>query len=306
MANMELPDFLELHTFSVAARWMHLTRAAAELNVTQGAVSQRIKQLELRLGTALFVRKGRELELTPAGHAVRLKAEALLAQRQALFAGSNAAEAMATRVRVVINTTPSLAGGWLVRRLAGFRAQHPDIDLQVACSLTFTRFRDSHAEIAIRFGAGAWPQVRAVPLMKDWIFPVASPALDPARWPQAGNWSSCPLLEDIEEAWQHWLPPGSRDVPVPVLRVNDALVLMHACQQGAGIALLRHRVSKAAIEAGQLVRLPGPAVPCRYAHWLVTPQSDSLSLRASEARDRVSAWLQDEAAREGAPAAQVP
>ncbi len=297
MSIESLPDFLELHTFVVAARWMHLTRAAAELNVTQGAVSQRIKQLELRLGTALFLRTGRELQLTVAGHAIRLKAEALLAQRESLFAGGPASAGGTSGQRVIINTTPSLARGWLLPRIAEFARDCPGVSLQVSCSASFTRFRDSDAEIAIRLGSGNWPQVDAIPLMKEWMFAAASPALAPETLPKGGDWSGTTLLEYVDEPWSRWLPESAR-APAPVLRVNDSLVLMEACLEGLGIALLRHRVAGALVTAGRLLRLPDAARPARFSYWLVTPRNDSLSVRARDARSAVSDWLLGQAGQD--------
>lgn len=300
MSTDALPDFVDLHTFVVAARWMHLTRAATELHVTQGAVSQRIKQLELRLGTALFVRTGRELQLTPAGHAVRQKAEVLLAQRDTLFGASPAEAVAAPGIRVIVNTTPSLARGWLLPRFPTFHREHPGIALQISCAASFTLFRDSHAEIAIRLGSGQWPQVDATPLMDEWMFPAMGPAMPPAALPQGGDWSSAHLLEYIGEPWSMWLPQGMR-VAAPVLRVNDSLVLMEACQEGLGIALLRHRVAGAAVAAGRLLRLPEAARPAPYTYWLVTPRNDSLSVQARDARARVADWLFRQAADDPVP-----
>jgi len=295
MSIESLPDFLELHTFVVAARWMHLTRAAEELNVTQGAVSQRIKQLELRLGTALFLRTGRELQLTVAGHAVRQKAEALLAQRESLFKElPDQRQAAPAGVRVIVNTTPSLARGWLLPRIPAFCRDHPGIALQVSCSASFTRFRDSHAEIAIRLGTGNWPQVDASPLMREWMFVAASPGLPRSALPHEGDWSGTTLLEYVDEPWSRWLP-DSANAPPPILRVNDSLVLMEACLEGLGIALLRHRVAGASLASGRLLRLPEAARPARFSYWLVTPRSDSLSVRAQAARAQVADWLQAQA-----------
>lgn len=296
-----LPDFLELHTFVVAARWMHLTQAAAELHVTQGAVSQRIKQLELRLGTALFVRTGRELQLTAEGQQVLHKAQALLAQRASLFSTGAAGEDRQATRRVIINTTPSVACGWLLPRLPLLARDLPEIALQVSCSQSFTRFRDSHAEIAIRFGAGQWPQVDALPLMDEWIFAACSPQLDSAALPRGTDWSGTRLLEDVDDSWARWLPAG-HGAPPPVLRFNDSLVLMEACAQGLGIALLRHRVAAGLLAQGRLRPLGGPARRARFSYWLVTPQQDSLSLAAREARNRVADWLRAEAGRAAPPA----
>ena len=294
MPTDTLPDFLELETFVIAARWMHLTRAAEELNVTQGAVSQRIKQLELRLGTALFLRTGRELQLTVAGHQVLQKAELLLGQRSALFASPADGVLHGPGIPVIVNTTPSLARGWLLPRLPGFVASHPRIALQVACATSFTRFRASHAEIAIRLGSGQWPQVEATALMDEWMFAAASPELEPTALPQQDDWSHTRLLEYVDEPWSAWLPEGTL-LPPPLLRFNDSLVLMEACVEGLGIAQLRQRVAGGLVATGRLRRLPLPTRPAKFSYWLVTPRHDSLSVRAREARATVAAWLMQQA-----------
>lgn len=287
-----LPDFDELHTFTVAARFLNLTRAAAELHVTQGAVSQRIKQLETRLGGPLFQRLGRELQLTTMGHEVRAKADILLAQRAALFHPDATA---ASPMTVILNTTPSLARGWLLPRLPALAESYPDLRIRVLCSLAFTRFRESTPEIALRYGAGNWPQTEARPFLQDWLYPVYSPRLDPARLPKDGDWSHCPLLEDIHAPWRKWFAERGVGRLQVLCGFNDAAVMLDAVERGYGIGLMRHRVVSSAIAEGRLVRLGEDRIDLDMMHWIVTPEADTLNDAARRARERVIGWLMDAA-----------
>jgi len=279
----------------VAARLLNLTRAAAELNVTQGAVSQRIKQLEGRLGGPLFQRLGRELQLTTLGHEVRAKAEILLTQRAALFLPESASTSPMT---VILNTTPSLARGWLLPRLPALAEACPDTRIRILCSLAFTRFRESTPEIALRYGAGNWPQTEARPFLQDWLYPVYSPKLDPAHLPKAGAWSHCPLLEDIHAPWRKWFAEREVGMPKVLCGFNDASVMLDAVERGYGIGLMRHRVVSSAITEGRLVRLGEDRIDLDMMHWIVTPETDTLNEAARQARESVIAWLID-AARDG-------
>jgi DNA-binding transcriptional LysR family regulator len=287
-----LPDFDELHAFAVSARLLSLTRAALELHVTQSAVSQRIKRLEERLGTPLFQRVGRELELTTAGHEVKAGAEALLAQRAALFRPELD---VAQTMTVIINTTPSLARGWLLPRLPALIESHPEIRVRIVCSLAFTRFRENTPEIALRFGTGAWPQTQARPFLQEWIYPVYSPLLDPALLPQEGLWAHCPLLDDIHTPWRDWFAQSGQRGPQILYEFNDSSVLLDAVERGYGIGLMRHRVCADAVAAGRLLRIGEDSLAAGAMHWIVTPETDTLTEAAQRARERVIRWLLKEA-----------
>jgi len=286
-----LPDFDELYAFAVSARLLSLTRAALELNVTQSAVSQRIKRLEERLGTPLFQRVGRELQLTTHGHEVKAKAETLLSQRATLFQPEIVTGGPMT---VIINTTPSLARGWLLPRLPSLIESHPDIRPRVMCSLAFTRFRENTPEIALRYGAGTWPHTKARPFLQEWYYPVYSPRLDPALLPKVDIWAHCPLLEDIHTPWRDWFAQFDQTAPQVLYEFNDSSVLMDAVERGYGIGLMRHRVCGEAVAEGRLMRIGADCVTSGSMHWIVTPEADTLSEASRRARERVIQWLLNE------------
>ena len=125
MSTNRLPPLNALRAFEAAARLEGISRAAEELAVTPGAVSQQIRQLEEQVGVQLFVRQGRALSLTEAGRAAAgVTSDA--------FAGlSHAVALMRQPVRrrsLTVSVAPSFAGKWLAPRLHRFQDQHPGIE----------------------------------------------------------------------------------------------------------------------------------------------------------------------------------
>ena len=169
-----LPPLTALRAFEAAARHGNFVKAAAELGVTAGAVSQHIKGLEERLGLTLFRRLARGVRLTEAGRAYlpgiadgfdRL-ARATLQVHESGLAG-----------RLTLTVLPSFAAGWLVRRLPAFRARHPDIDLVIRSERQTVDLHRDEADLAIRYGLGDFANLEATHLMREEIFPVCAPAL---------------------------------------------------------------------------------------------------------------------------------
>ena len=143
-----------LRAFEASARHLSFTRAAQELNVTQAAVSQQVRALEERLGTPLFRRLPRGLNVTDEGRALLPvlsdafgRIEAVLKQ----FEGGHFHEVL------TVGVVGTFAVGWLMPRLKAFRETHPFVELRL---LTHNNLVDPASEgldFAIRFGAGIWP-----------------------------------------------------------------------------------------------------------------------------------------------------
>ena len=204
-----LPPLTALRAFEAAARHGNFVKAAAELGVTAGAISQHIKGLEERLGLVLFRRLARGVRLTEAGRAYlpgiadgfdRL-ARATLQVHESGLAG-----------RLTITVLPSFAAGWLVRRLPAFRARHPDIDLVIRSERQTVDLHRDEADLAIRYGLGDFANLEATHLMREEIFPVCAPALlnadPPLRAP--ADLARHELLHDAgalgNEPWIRWQP----------------------------------------------------------------------------------------------------
>src|SRR6185437_10077725 len=169
-----LPSLNGLQVFESAARHLSFTHAAAELNVTQTAVSHQIRRLEEQLGVRLFLRKNRALQLTQEAR------DYLPAVSAAFDDLRRATDRLRHRQRtdvLMVSTTISLAAKWLVPRLGGFQEAHPGIEVRISTSTRLVDFRREEVDLAIRYGRGHWPGLRTDWLMQEDIFPVCSPSL---------------------------------------------------------------------------------------------------------------------------------
>src|SRR5262245_18383910 len=122
------PSLDLLRGFEAAARHLRFTQAAAELHVTQSAVSRQIKALEEDLGFKLFRRLNRALLLTEEGQALAQVVAAALADIERAV---NTLSVLAYDRPVTVTTTVSFAALWLVPRLARFRAAYPHTDIRI-------------------------------------------------------------------------------------------------------------------------------------------------------------------------------
>jgi len=201
-----LPSLNGLRAFEAAARHLSFTRAAADLNVTQTAISHQIRRLEEQLGLTLFIRRNRTLELTR---------EALdyLPSIRSAFADLHRATAKLRRNdregRLTVSTTASLATKWLISRVAAFQDANPGIEVRISTSTHLVDFQREEVDIAVRYGHGIWPGLRADWLMAEHIFPVCSPDLlndaRPLRTPEDLAHHTLLHTTVSREDWQLWL-----------------------------------------------------------------------------------------------------
>ncbi|RWO32292.1 MAG: transcriptional regulator GcvA [Mesorhizobium sp.] len=169
-----LPPLNPLRAFEATARHASLTKAAAELNVTHGAISHQIKALEQSLGVKLFERAGQRVKLTPHG------AELLPAVSTA-FDGIAAATQRMTRPAstgaLSVSCVPALLLLWMIPRLGSFTSQYPDVRLTLIPSNDAKDVRAPHIDICVHYGDGSWTDC----WMRKWsgleLFPVVSPTL---------------------------------------------------------------------------------------------------------------------------------
>src|SRR4030088_1559988 len=173
-----LPPLNALKAFEAAARSESLTRAAEELCVTQGAVSQQVKALEATLGIKLFFRERQRLVITEAGR------EYLAVVRDALDRIAMGTERLVQRQSsgaLTVSTSPDFAAKWLVHRLGRFAEAHPGIDLRVSATMHHVDFAREDVDVAVRHGDGNWNGLDAVRLCYGNLFPVCSPKLMSGR-----------------------------------------------------------------------------------------------------------------------------
>jgi LysR family glycine cleavage system transcriptional activator len=288
-----LPPLNALKAFEAAARSESLTRAAEELCVTQGAVSQQVKALEARLGIKLFFRERQRLVITEAGR------EYLAVVRDALDRIAVGTERLVQRQTsgvLTISTSPDFAAKWLVHRLGRFAEAHPDIDLRVSATMHHVDFAREEVDLAIRHGDGNWPGLNVVRLCSEQLFPVCSPKLASGRnrIKRASDLLKFPLLRlDDWKTWWRWFEAAGvadPDAHGPVL--NRASMLIDAAVDGQGVALARTALAAWDLINGRLVRPIDVSLRLSNTYWIVCPKATSALPKIKMFRE----WLLTQAA----------
>ena len=282
-----------LAAFEAAARHQNFAHAAEELHLTASAVSHHVRKLEARLGVSLFQRHARGVHLTAEGRQLADSASNALADMDGVLRGLRADRGEADRVR--FTTLHSWLNAWLMPRLPGFAARHPQVQVIVDTEIALARFDDGGPDLGIRHGPGHWPGLTAYPLMDETLFPVASPTLAGIEGVQApADIVRLPLVSDLaRQGWPDWL----RAAGVHGARVEarwtfgDSTDAMEAAAVGLGAALARERIVTPWLESGRLIRLPGPALPARWSYHVVHPAHRRLRPAARLFVD----WLLEEA-----------
>ncbi len=289
-----LPSLSGLRTFEAAARHLSFTEAAAELNVTQTAVSHQVRRLESQLGVTLFVRRGRALELTEAG---RILLPSVSSGFESLRSGVQALRRSEDQAVLTVTTIVSFATKWLVPRLSAFQAAHPDIDLRL---LTSTRINDLDREdidVAIRWGNGDWSDSLLIEkLMSEDLFPVCSPDLlrrgPPLLAP--GDLAQHTLLHTMPFAddWMMWLTAaGVQSVdPKAGPKFDLALNAIQAAIDGVGVALAHAAFVESDLAAGRLVVPFECRLPSEAAYYVVSPRAAAQQPKIARFRE----WLRAE------------
>lgn len=287
-----LPSLDALRVFEVAARHGSFSRAAAELHVTHGAVSHRIRSLEDHLTVRLFERRGNSMALTGEGSqlltSVNIAIDELNRGIERLR-GSNA-------IDLTVSLLPVMAARWLIPRLSRFHERFPDIDINIRTSLALANFRSDGVDLAIRYGAGRWPGLKAVKLADEELFPVCSPHFDGGNLPtDPSQLLGLPLLRDSNLPWAGWFKLVGIHLREDVRGTSftDANLLIQAAISGQGIALARKSIAAEEIAAGTLVKLFDSALRTNYSHFIVYPEESEKIRKVVVFRD----WLLNESAQ---------
>ncbi|WP_454621567.1 transcriptional regulator GcvA [Bradyrhizobium cenepequi] len=282
-----LPSLNGLRAFEAAARHLSFTQAAAELNVTQTAISHQIKRLEQELGIRLFVRQNRALTLTPKA------AEYLPGVRAAFNDLRLATDRLLRREDdhvLTVSTLASLAAKWLLPRLSTFQEAHPGIDVRITTSTSLVDFQRDNVDAAIRYGRGQWQGLRADWLMADELFPVCSPSLlkgeKPLRCPE--DLRDHVLLHTSNansDDWRLWLTAAGLPADLskqPGITFDLIFMTIQAAIDGIGVAMGRTSYVQDDIAKGRLVVPFKIALPADAGFYLVSPQArtDSPKLAA--------------------------
>ena len=277
---MRTPNLNTLRMFDAAARHGSFARAADELHLTQGAVAQRVRQLEADLGQPLFSRLPRGLTLTTSGalyHKEIRKALALIDQ---------ASRALTPETqKVTLSVPPSFATKWLVPRLAAFAASHPAISLDLRASETLTNFATDDIDMVIRQGPHLpHDGLKTLPLAPLSLCAVAQPGTAPLlSVPE--DFQSYPLIEDGHRHWHHLFETHDLAPPKAALQFNQTALAIDAAIAGQGIAMAPELLIIDALDKGDLAVI-WRAPSGDHSYHILHPD------RPHPARDAVIAWLQ--------------
>jgi LysR family transcriptional regulator, glycine cleavage system transcriptional activator len=289
-----LPPLNTLKAFEAAARHESFTRAAQELCVTQGAVSQQVKALEGELGLKLFKRERQGLVVTIAG---REYLEVVRAALDQIAAGTERLLKHQQSGRLTVSTSPDFAAKWLVPRLSRFTEAHPDIDLRISATMPHVDFAREDVDIAVRHGDGNWSALHAACLCSEELFAVCSPRLIAGRRrvQHPADVLELPLLHlDSRRGWVQWLESAGvctdKELQGPIL--NRASMLIDAAIDGQGFALARSALASWDLLNSRLVRPFPQALPLSKLYWIVCPSTTAAVPKIATFRD----WLLAEAA----------
>ncbi|MEL7124915.1 MAG: transcriptional regulator GcvA [Pseudomonadota bacterium] len=252
-----LPPLTALRAFDAAARHMSFAKAAEELHVTPAALSFQIKSLEEHLGTQVFRRLNRAVELTEAGHAL---APGVADGFQTLATAWRAAERTQENHTLTVTAGPAFTAKWLAPRLYEFAQAHPDVELRFAASLKMMDLARDGIDVAIRFGYGNEENHYVLPLAEEWVCPVMTPEMA-ARFPTPASLVEAPLVFDDSISflnppadWATWFKVmGIDHAPTHGPRFSQADHAVDAALAGVGIVLGRRALVVKDLADGRLV-----------------------------------------------------
>lgn len=250
------PSLNALRVFHAAALSRNFLKAAAEIGVTQGAVSRQIQALEETLGTALFDRSPRGVSLTEQG-------DALLEYTIRIFSDVDELAARIGRPRsrqiLRVAVARSYSTRILAHRLSDFCNQHPWIDLYLDGHRHLADLEKSEADAAIRVGVGPWPDLVVDTLWKGRLVPVAAPDYLAGRtFSQVlvREPSSLILLDNYDfRYWSRWLKAKQPELTAKprMLHFSETNTMLEAAEAGQGVAMARECLVQRELKTGRLI-----------------------------------------------------
>jgi len=295
MEKLRLPPLTALRAFEAAARHMSFAAAADELSVTRAALSFQIKELEKLLGTPLFIRRHRAVELTEAGQILvpgtaRGFTEIMNAWRMV--------DNHQRGNRITITTGPAFTSNWLSPRLGRFVRENPNIEIRLATSLALLDFTRDDIDLAIRFsGENTADNLFSEDLLEEIVLPVARPEIAQSL-KQPRDLLNTTLIEDgslkflvSPPDWSSWFKAaGVRKKPKTSLSFNQADHAVDSALQGSGAVLGRFSMVSSALRNGTLIAPFPLALSTNGFFRIICPRGHEDKLTIV----RFMAWLKQE------------
>jgi LysR family glycine cleavage system transcriptional activator len=275
MTRIPLPSIDALVAFESAARHESFTRAAAELNVTQGAISRQIRVLEERLGSSLFQRIRQHVVLTDAGRAYLLEINRVLRELESATLRLMTFGESTNVLNLAV--LPAVATHWLFPRLPDFLERHRELSVNCTIRLSPFDFKEDPFDAAFHYGLPIWAGGVVYPLMDESIVPVCSPSFRRLQQIQKlEDLTRVPLLHltTRPRQWAEWFASGKL-VAANAFQgsVFESFALLKAAvQAGLGVGLLPTYFVEQELRAGSLLSLAPPRESTN-AYYLVVPES---------------------------------
>ncbi|MDC7987138.1 transcriptional regulator GcvA, partial [Rhodoplanes sp. TEM] len=272
-----LPSMSGLRAFEATARHLSFTQAATELNLTQGAVSHQIKNLEDMLGLKLFVRDGNAIRLTEAGQEYLTSARAVITEL--MVATDRAIDRQRGDV-LTVACLGTFAIKSLIPNLADFIDRHPSIGLRVRTLVPLIEMDPQDYDVSIQYGTGAdWPGMVAHKIGAEELFPVCAPSLLAAGRGLSSpkDLARCTVIRTaspliLRDDWPLWLEKaGVSGMSFAAEITCDLLYPSYQTAiEGLGVAMGRSSVVKGDIERGRLVEPFAIRLPSSLGYYVVT------------------------------------
>jgi len=288
-----LPPLNALRAFEAAGRLASFTQAAAELHVTQGAVSQQVRQLEAWLGDSLFERHNRRVVLTPAAKAYLAEIGPLLDQMSNATVRYGLPQPVSRTL--LVNAPATFTLRWLVPRLATFRAAHPDVDVKIETSNEPVESLPESYAVIIRGGPDTFYGYATQVFLSEERIPVCSPTLLrrlPLRTPDDLRQHTMLHTSSLPRLWPDWLAranlAGLR--PAAALTFDHFYLSLQAAIDGIGIAMGPSALIADDLATGRLIApFDGPRLPSRH-YCIYVPDEKS----GDELVTQFCVWLKSE------------
>ncbi|HEV2817777.1 MAG TPA: LysR substrate-binding domain-containing protein [Allosphingosinicella sp.] len=296
-----LPPLSAVRVFEAAARRQNFTQAAAELGMTQAAVSYQIRLLEERLGIPLFARVKGRVSLTEAGRRIAPLVATAFATLEDAFSGLVADD----QALLSVSTAQTLATAWLAPRLGAFQIRHPDLAVRLSSDNRLVDFSTGEFHAAIRVGRGDWPGLKCHFLFRLNFSPICSAEFAGRhRLERPEQLLEVPRLSPADDWWRDWLAEAGVEVGSkgrdPGLVLDNQVMEANAAFAGAGIAMMTPMFWRGELASGRLVQ-PFPRIHVTdRSHWLVYPEGRRNQPKIAAFRDWILAEAEAEKAREPA------
>lgn len=288
-----------LRTLEAVVRLRGFGRAADELNVTQSAVSQHIKQLEDWLGHQLLIRQSPHTLATEYGE------QLARAVRDGFGPIAGLCDEMRTthhvhKHRVLVAAPPGFAFVWLLPRLLDFDNTYPDTPVSLSTDPKSQNPAISDADVIISYATGGFPNMHAEPLMTEQMAPVCAPELA-THLTSITDLANHVILEDVLETpahepnWSFWAKEVGVSLPTfPRHRkFGQANLVIQAAISGSGIAMGRGPLVEDAIAAGVLVHPFPDFAQSQFSYWFVCKHT-ALKSKSVQA---FHSWIKTQTAR---------